>query len=158
MLVGWIAHGSFFFGHLLDLVPTLWALNGDIMFSIFCKECGSSVVYDPLRSLEHYKADLEEKEIIPSKLEVFSYLIYACSGCGLEFRYTFQDVERMERERLTELVESQLRSAEKKVRAPIGDERIYCGGCSGMGNGYCVLAIYLKCDKAIKSKDLVDGG
>ena len=115
------------------------------MYNIKCKVCGNGVTYDPHRTLTHYKEELSRMKIEVPNMEPFPYLIYFCHSCNLSYKYTFKEVETMERERLTKLAQTQL---DKKGASllPRVNTNAYCGMCAGIdGKGNCYDGIMQTC-------------
>jgi len=78
------------------------------------------------------------------------YLVYICGKCGSVEKYTYKDIERIERKRISQIViNSAARGEITKSGALIRKNKvlIFCGKCNGVdGNGSCLLETYKKCD------------
>ncbi len=67
---------------------------------LFCERCGppSNLDIDHLETIRHYTRDSRNDNFINPATLVWDYLIYTCSMCKYQYKYTYKDVERRVRE------------------------------------------------------------
>lgn len=81
---------------------------------------------------------------------VAEYLVYKCSNCGTVEKYTFRELEKKERKKISDLVINAVAKGELEKSATLFQKRakvlIYCGKCNGLdGKGSCIKDQYDKC-------------
>ena len=72
---------------------------------LFCEKCQNAPMdIDYRKTIESYCIDgrRQEDAFINPAMLVWDYLIYTCTYCGESNKYTFRDVERRVRERLSQ--------------------------------------------------------
>ena len=70
---------------------------------LFCERCGdiSRLIIDPGATIDAYNEEGRKSTFINQATLIWDYLIYTCSFCGQNYKYTYRDVERRVREYLS---------------------------------------------------------
>jgi len=78
-------------------MPYLYYLN--------CESCGDhfSLDLDHVGTIESYILDGRAQAQINQPTIIWDYLVYSCSNCKRQYRYTYRDVEQRVREHFTKL-------------------------------------------------------
>ena len=125
---------------------------GGIIKYLECETCGKQFLhFDPQATTEDYaRPDVFTLDNVDKIVDgmIAEYLVYKCSGCGAKGRYTFKDIEKIVRKKLSKQLLTAI--AKKEMAAQIGASKvkvfIYCGKCTGLdGKGSCLVSIYNKC-------------
>lgn len=82
---------------------------------------------------------------------VAEYLVYKCNKCGAVDKYTFREIEKVERKKLSKFVIDIISKGELRKSAVLKPNRprvlVYCGKCGGLdGKGSCLKEDYEKCE------------
>jgi len=76
------------------------------------------------------------------------YLVYVCNKCGSVERYTYKELERLERKRISDIVINSAARGEIVKAATLRKNKvlIYCGKCNGLdGKGSCLIETFKRC-------------
>ena len=75
------------------------------------------------------------------------FLVYRCTSCGMELRYTFKDIEKAIRIEVMKKVLNGVMRGEISASAAHGTGALfYCGKCTGYdGQGSCPRKVLDKC-------------
>ena len=120
------------------------------MFVLNCNKCKGSVTYSYVKSIDHYRKDNKSNKIETLDITLRDYLVYVCSDCSLEYRYSFKELEEMGRERVAKAAAGDSKEI-KTLTMPRTGDKVPCGLCSGIdGKGTCFIDIYLKCHKRVR--------
>ena len=116
-----------------------------------CEACGHELVYDPKITFDSYYSELKFAiENVESKVKemVGLFLIYECSKCKCTYKYTYKEIEKIIRHKITKQALLSIAKVQMKNMVCIMDGvLIYCGKCSGFdGSGSCTKKIYDKCE------------
>ena len=79
---------------------------------------------------------------------ISQYLVYRCNKCGSVEKFTYKEIERRERKRMSTLViKSAARGEIETALLRPGDKAlVYCGKCNGLdGKGACLAETYRNC-------------
>jgi DNA-directed RNA polymerase subunit M/transcription elongation factor TFIIS len=119
---------------------------------IKCSFCGEiAMYYSQKDSFDAYSApDSFVLEVIDKIVNgiLNEYLVYVCENCGSVEKFTYRDIERMERKRISQMVIDQLARMEiVKHAARKNKVFVYCGKCGGFdGKGSCLIQTYRNCE------------
>jgi hypothetical protein len=116
-----------------------------------CEICEGPIHLNSHLTINAYSRtiDLSIRSSITKNIDdiINQYLVYKCKVCGQEYRYTYKEIEKLARKKLTERL--LLKSAREGMhKSPLITEKyyIYCGKCSGYdGKGSCPLKIFNDC-------------
>jgi len=124
----------------------------DTLMRIECPFCKSgSMQYSQRLTFEEYAMPdsfvLDDIDNIVDGI-INSYLVYVCHKCGAIEKYTYKELEKKERKRISQLViDSVARGELAKNIAKKSKVLIYCGKCNGLdGKGSCLLETYKGCE------------
>jgi len=121
--------------------------------SLPCNECGGKIYYDQRLTSEAWlRPEIFTLEDVYKLIDstISEILVFTCIKCNTQVRYTFKEVEKQFRKklsiRLLTLVAvgnlpnlTSVESIEKVM--------FYCGKCSGYeGKGSCPLIVYRDCN------------
>jgi len=76
------------------------------------------------------------------------YLVYICRKCGSVERYTYKELEQLERKRISKTIIDSIARGEMVKAAPLRKSKvlIYCGKCNGLdGKGSCLIETFKEC-------------
>jgi hypothetical protein len=132
------------------------------MFEIQCDDCGESLIIDMKETADDYSKTMnymldQEGKLMPDTIQ--NYLIYKCIRCDKVYKLTYQDWERMFREKLAweimEIRKQKMFSEEINPQTIHADNGMdFCGQCSGYaGDGNCFKDIIRQC--TIRKNDVV---
>jgi len=123
----------------------------------FCKEgimhYSQQMTYDAYSLSDSFILDDIDKIVDGIIAE---YLVYVCRKCGSVEKYTYKELERLERKRISEVVINSAARGEivKAINSRKAKVLIYCGKCNGLdGKGGCLIETFKEC----KIKRLPDG-
>jgi len=115
----------------------------------FCKE--GRVYYDPALTFQDYASHesfvLDDIDKIVDGI-INQYLVYRCDKCGSVEKFTYEDIEKFERKRISQLVINSIARGEIEKALTRKKPRVlvYCGKCSGVdGKGSCLIETYQNC-------------
>jgi hypothetical protein len=115
---------------------------------ITCEICEAPLQYDSVKTLESFATVMDLSPVnISDKIDdiIGQFLVYRCPHCGVEYRYTYKDLERKIRKDVTEKLYYAL-AREEFLRGASDPVLIYCGKCQGFdGKGSCPRAVYKDC-------------
>lgn len=80
---------------------------------------------------------------------IAEYLVYVCRECGSIEKFTYKELEKLERKRISKVVIDSAARGEIIKVASLRKSKvlIYCGKCGGLsGKGDCLLEVYKKCE------------
>jgi hypothetical protein len=122
-----------------------------LLQNITCEVCGHELVYNPKTTFEAYHEELENViGNVELKVEevIGELLIYECPKCECIYKYTYKEIERLIRGKITKQVLLSIARGQMKNMTGIMDGiLIYCGKCFGFdGNGSCTKKMYDKCE------------
>jgi hypothetical protein len=117
----------------------------------FCKK--GRLIYDPQLTFEKYSEPeafvLDDVDKLVDGI-IGDYLVYRCEECGAAESYTFKDIEKMARKRISErVIDLKARGAMIETGVLLAKRRImiYCGKCNGFdGKGSCLLETFKNCE------------
>lgn len=121
---------------------------------IDCPICGAEdLQYNPIKTMYSWSVPevfkLEDVDKLVDGI-ISDVLIFECFHCKAEVRYTFKEIEKLHRKKLSDNLLTLLARDEIEVNpnATKPSERvlIYCGKCSGFdGRGACPIFIHKDC-------------
>lgn len=132
------------------------------MFELSCGDCGGALVVNLHATANdylndaHYNIDEDSGKIVEDSIQ--QYLLYVCTLCKKEYKFTYQEWEKRQRISIAETV-MEMRK-QKMFRTEINPRLInadngvsFCGQCSGYFNdGTCLNDIIKQC--TIRKKDV----
>jgi hypothetical protein len=119
---------------------------------IECEICGGGIDFDNELTITDYAIAITANVLdIDEKVDdiINKHLVYRCRSCGHVFKYTYKDIERVMRRKLTEKTLLLIVHDRVKSNTKISMEKffIYCGKCQGIdGTGCCTKSIFEKCE------------
>lgn len=120
--------------------------------SLKCEVCGNNIDFDYSATEDDYKIAVSATPAtIYDKVDdiINKYLVYKCHTCGQVYRYTYKDIEKAMRRKLTEKVLLLLvhNNISNKPAAALEKFLVYCGKCTGLdGSGSCTKTVFKKCE------------
>jgi DNA-directed RNA polymerase subunit M/transcription elongation factor TFIIS len=115
----------------------------------FCKE--GKVYYDPSLTFHEYSLPesfvLEDMDKIVDGI-INQYLVYRCDKCGSAEKFTYKEIEELERKRISTLVMNSVARGEieKAIIRRRPKVLVHCGKCNGLdGRGSCLLETFKNC-------------
>ena len=116
-----------------------------------CELCGGPLEIDETVTINDYSIIISANETnVFDKVEdiVTKYLVYKCLNCGQTFKYTYKDLEKNIRKKITEKVLMLIVKGQIDASSCLQDKfLIYCGKCNGLdGLGSCTESIFNKCE------------
>lgn len=124
------------------------------LFEIKCNFCKEGTMhYNQKFTFDAYSIPenfvLEDIDKIVDGI-IGEYLVYVCNKCGSVEKFTYKELEKIERRRISQIVINSVARGEiAKSGALIRKNKIliFCGKCNGVdGKGSCLLEIYEKCE------------
>lgn len=116
-----------------------------------CELCGGDLLLNTISTFSNYRSEIVTLiDDVNSKVDeiIGRYLVYSCTNCGFEYKFTYRTVEMLLRKRLTQKALVSIISSNFKPSYVLGCKfYIYCGKCSGLdGSGSCPKEMYDMCD------------
>lgn len=117
---------------------------------VSCELCGAALSLDVHSTIGFYDSyivsDLDEiKEGIDNIIA--QCLVYKCSSCSQTYKYTYKEIEKAARKKLTEKFLMYYNKEPVKKAAQKFKYFIYCGKCQGFdGQGCCPQSVYENCE------------
>jgi len=118
---------------------------------IKCDDCGQQLELDPSSTMNDYLEYLPLNTInLSDSVDsiIGRYLVYKCSSCNSIYKFTYKEIEKELRKRITEkLLMLMARSVLTKNISLHDKFFIYCGKCGGVdGSGSCTISVFNNCD------------
>lgn len=114
-----------------------------------CDFCGNELFFNSSKTVEAYKETIDITVFnIFDKIDdiIEKYLVYTCSNCGADYRYTYKELEKSIRKILMEKLFLMIARSGFNTKTINDKVYIYCGKCSGFdGSGICPRTVYNKC-------------
>lgn len=118
-----------------------------------CEVCGDGVIqYLPEKTLEVWRQpEIFELEYVDKLKDgiISDVLVFMCTKCGVELRYTFKEIEKLYRREVSKRLLTLMAKGEMSNLYKIESNKkifIYCGKCGGFdGKGICPEYIYNDC-------------
>jgi hypothetical protein len=122
-----------------------------IMGVLECEVCGSGLVLDESATIDDYSLMRNANSLnFTDKIDeiINKYLVYSCTVCKSKFKYTYKDLEKSLRKKITEKVLMLVVKGQIDTYFSFEDGfLVYCGKCKGLdGQGSCTKTIYKKCE------------
>ena len=126
------------------------------MFSKFtneikCEVCSGDLHFDYDSTVDDYQILMSSTTVdIYDKVDdiVGKYLVYKCYICGRIHKYTYKDIEKIVRRKITERVLLSMVKDQIPDISSVVNEKffIYCGKCQGVdGTGCCTKNVFNNC-------------
>lgn len=118
---------------------------------IKCEICGGELELSSEATINDYTiiTGTNSNNIFNNLEELIGkYLVYKCTSCKFEYKYTYKELEKALRKNLTQKMLLSIAKGNNINMGVILDKfYIYCGKCNGFdGKGSCLRSIFNKCD------------